>query len=384
MSSGSTRRAAEPGDACRIQFSVVDTGIGMTPEQQQRLFLPFSQADSSTTRKYGGTGLGLAISRQLVEAMGGAIEIESEPGKGSIFRFAVALTATVSNQRWPALAAGNLAGRRVLIVDDNGTNRGIVRRQLEALGLTVEAASDGSEALAVLRAAGTARAFDVAIVDMKMPGMNGVELAHAIRDDRTITEPRLVMLTSMMPSNGAAAAREAGILAYLNKPARRAELERVLHKLLDDVVAAPTAVLTPGAAARPGPGGRILLAEDNPVNRTVAISMLKQLGFEVDYAKNGLEAVAAVANGNYDVVLMDCQMPQMDGFEASAEIRDAERASGRDLRVPIIALTANAVQGDRERCLAAGMDDYIAKPFRKEQLAEALAAHLPAVVDIER
>ncbi len=359
--------------ACPIRFSVIDSGIGMSAEQQQRLFLPFSQADSSTTRKYGGTGLGLAISRQLVDAMGGTIELESAPGKGSIFRFTIPVVPTVSNERWPtSAAASNLAHRRVLVVDDHGTNRNIVKRQLESLGLSVETASDGAQALASLRAGGKAQAVEVAFIDMKMPGMNGIELAHAIRNDRTIVEPALVMLTSVMPADGAKAAREAGIVAYLNKPARRSQLEKILHRLLD----APAAVLAVAAdVAAPietNKPGRVLLAEDNMVNRTIATSMLRQLGWEVDCAKNGVEAVSAVANHRYDVVLMDCQMPEMDGFAATAAIRQTEQESGCATHVRIVALTANAVQGDRERCLAAGMDDYLAKPFRKEQLARVL------------
>ena len=368
------RLRAQPGGHCQIQFSVVDSGIGMTTEQQQRLFLPFSQADSSTTRKYGGTGLGLAISRQLVEAMGGTIEAESEPGKGSIFRFAIVVCATESSDRWPTNTPSTLAHRRVLVVDDHGANRNIVRRQLASLGVSVETAGDGAEALAILRAGGKAQVFDVAFIDMKMPGMNGIELAHAIRSDRTIEEPRLVMLTSVMPSDGAKAARAAGIVAYLNKPARRSEMEKILHRLLDEPAPAPTVQASDRVPNETTRRRRILLAEDNAVNRTVATSMLKQLGFEVDWAKNGVEAVSAVANARYDVVLMDCQMPEMDGFEATAAIRKAEQAASSASRVKIVALTANAVQGDRERCLAVGMDDYLAKPFRKEQLARVLAA----------
>ena len=369
--------SSEAGARCHIQFTVSDSGIGMTHEQQQRLFRPFSQADSSTTRKYGGTGLGLVISRQLVEAMGGTIELESTPGQGSRFYFTIALAPTLSNDRWPARAASTLARRRVLVVDDNATNQDIISRQLTALGMSVQTASDGAEALAVLRAAGGAKAFDVTFIDMKMPGMNGVELALAIRDTPAIDAPRMIMLTSQMPADGAQAAREAGILAYLNKPVRRSELENVLHELLDEPLLATPAAADVVVPVVPGSRGRVLLAEDNPVNRTVAVSMLKQLGFFVDCAANGFEAVRAAAEGQYDAILMDCQMPQMDGYEASAAIRRAERASsvasGRAARVRIIALTANALKGDRDLCIAAGMDDYLAKPFRKEQLARVLA-----------
>ena len=299
---------------------------------------------------------------------------------GSIFCFTVWLVPTVSNHRWPSLAPSDVSRYRGLVVDDNAGNRSIVRRQLASLGLHIETASDGAEALALLRAAGKAQPFDVAFIDMKMPGMNGIELAHAIRSDRTIEEPRLVMLTSVMPADGAKAAREAGIVAYLNKPVRRSELEKTLHRLLDEPAPAPAVEPGGSVPTETKKQGRILLAEDNVVNRTVATSMLKQLGFEVDWAKNGLEAVSAVANARYDVVLMDCQMPEMDGFEATAAIRKAEQGSGGVTRVWIVALTANAVQGDRERCLAVGMDDYLAKPFRKEQLARVLAVSEPMVV----
>ncbi len=363
--------------SCLLRFGVLDTGIGMTEDALARLFQPFSQADSSTTRKYGGTGLGLAISKQLVEAMGGAIEVDSTPGRGSIFRFTTRLRPTESTQRWPQSHA-QLAGRRVLVVDDNATNRDIVRRQVIALGMQAETAADGNQALAVLREAKPEARYHAAVVDMKMPGMSGLELAQAIQSDRRIEPPRLIMLSSMMASEGAKLAREAGILAYLNKPVRRTELARVLRDLLDEGEAAPAAnsnaIATPHAQLR----GKVLLAEDNPVNRTVATSMLKQLGIEVEIARNGAEAVEAVRQTRYDVILMDCQMPEMDGFEATAAIRDAERSAGERSPMVIVALTANAVQGDRERCLAAGMSDYLAKPFRKEQLQSTLEKYLGA------
>jgi CheY-like chemotaxis protein len=359
----------DAGAECLIQFAVIDTGIGMSAEAQRRLFLPFSQADSSTTRKYGGTGLGLAICKQLVEAMGGAISVESEQGKGAIFRFTVRLRALESTNRIGPAPHASLAGRRILIVDDNATNRDILRRQTAALGMTPDTASNGTEALAILRAASPARGYDVALIDMKMPGMSGVELAHAIRADGAIAAPQLIMLTSLMATEGAKAAREAGIAVYLNKPIRRAELQQVLLRVLHPDAASPA----PKSEARlggTGARGRVLLAEDNPVNKIVAVSMLKQLGFAVDVANNGQEAVLAAANERYDAILMDCQMPVMNGFEATAAIRAAEASAG--VRVPIIALTANAVAGDRERCLAAGMDDYLSKPIRKEQLRNAL------------
>ena len=360
---------------CAVRFSVIDSGIGMSKESLGRLFQPFSQANNSTTRKYGGTGLGLAISKQLTEAMGGSIEVDSEPGRGSIFRFTAMLRATESRHRSPPSHA-SLAGRRVLVVDDNANNRDIVRRQVVALGMTVETAPDGLEALSMLRAAHRSDRYHAAVVDMKMPGMSGVQLAQAIRADRLIEAPRLIMLSSMLPSEGAAMARAAGFLAYLNKPVRRAELARVLREALDEGESVTANDKVAGPSQRAILSGRILLAEDNPVNRTVATSMLAQLGIKVDNAHNGVEAVEATQRARYDVILMDCQMPEMDGFEATAAIRAAERAVGTDAHTVIVALTANAVNGDRERCLAVGMDDYLAKPFRKEQLVGILEKYL--------
>ena len=367
---------AHPGGTCRVQFSIIDTGIGMTAEQQRRLFRPFSQADNAITRKYGGTGLGLAISKQLADAMGGSIEVESTPGKGSIFRFVVPLEITHSYERQEDPAPADLTGRRALVVDDSATNRDIVSRHLVSFGLRVETACDGLDALAILRAARDPHTFDLAVIDMKMPGMNGVELARTIQGDPSIKAPRMIMLTSLLLTDSTRAARETGILACLQKPVRRSELRKVIYRVLSK----PTdeAVNPNRVPSRPAPRvrGRALLVEDNPVNQVVAVSILRQLGFIVDCASNGVEAVRAAANDCYDVILMDCQMPEMDGFEATAAIRRADRAAGRTCGRPIIALTANAIQGDRERCIAAGMDDYIAKPFRKDQLARVLEAHL--------
>ncbi len=373
-----------PGESCQVEFSVVDSGIGMSALQQTRLFQPFSQADGSTARKYGGSGLGLAISKQLVEAMGGAIEVESAPGKGSIFRFVVPLTTTPSNERRPEPPPGNLTGCRALVVDDNATNRDILSRQLAALGLHVQTARDGLEALTILREARRTERFDIAILDMKMPDMHGIDLAREIQHDASIDAPPLIMLTSLMLADSARAAREAGIRTCLQKPVRRAELQQVVYRLLSTPTGKTTVLSKPPGKPASLARGRVLLAEDNPVNQMVAVSILRQLGFAVDCAENGVQAVSSAADGCYAAVLMDCQMPEMDGYEATAAIRRAERAAGRTKGIPIIALTANAIQGDRERCVAAGMDDYIAKPFRKEQLERVLAAHLPEPMILEQ
>ncbi|MFM9888864.1 MAG: PAS domain S-box protein [Burkholderiales bacterium] len=371
--------ASDTGAECMVQFTIIDTGIGMSPEQQRRLFVPFSQGDSSMTRKYGGSGLGLAIAKELVEAMGGEISVESAPGRGSIFRFTVRLKAvTGSGQSQPA---GTLIGRRVLIVDDNATNLSIIRRQVGSFGMTTETARDGVEALDILRRTTPDNRFDVALIDMKMPLMSGIELAHVIRGEPALAALRLVMLTSLMPSEGGKAARDAGILVYLNKPVRRYELERVLRHVMGEPVRTapvPVARRDAGSARK----ARVLLAEDNLVNKAVAIKMLMQLGCEVDWAENGLKVVSATTARRYDLILMDCQMPEMDGFLAAAAIRAAERISGTSKPVPIVALTANALQGDRERCLGAGMNDYIAKPFRREQLSEMLERYIAPALSL--
>ena len=360
-----------------IRSAVLDSGVGLQEAARARLFQPFSQADSTTTRRYGGTGLGLAISKQLIEAMGGTIEVESAPGKGSLFRFTVRL-----GKCDPAIRAianpsrQDIAGRRVLIVDDNATNRDILHRQIVALGLIAEMAPDGATALAMMRS--VTEPYAIALIDMKMPGMSGIELAHAISAEWKAAAPRLIMLTSLMPGDGVKAAREAGIAATLNKPVRRSDLERAIRDAIGAPIDAGPVAPEPTTAtmATRIASARVLLAEDNPVNQTVASSMLRQLGYHVEVANDGEEALARSADGRYDVILMDCQMPVMDGFEATMAVRAREALGRHGVRVPIVALTANAVQGDRERCLAVGMDDYLAKPFRKSQLQEVIERQL--------
>jgi signal transduction histidine kinase/CheY-like chemotaxis protein len=365
-------RAESDRDACTLSFSVMDTGIGIEPEQARKLFRSFTQADNSTTRKYGGTGLGLAISKRLIEMLGGEIGLESEPGKGSRFHFT--MPTHIARDRAPAAepSAVELEGLRVLIVEDNPTNRTILSSQVAGWGSCVATAQDGRQALAALRSAADGGApYELAIIDMKMPGMSGIDLARAIKADPATAAVPLVMLSSMASQGEIAAGREAGIAAYLNKPVRQTDLRRVTSEVLGIASSA-----TAAGSAEPQTQKldvRVLLAEDNAVNQAVAVAMLKAFGCRVEVAKTGLEAVSAVERTSFDLVLMDCHMPEMDGFAATRAIRETEQARG-SRRLPIIALTANAMEGDRDRCLAAGMDDYVSKPFKHSQLWSAVAS----------
>ncbi len=360
---------ASSGAGLRLRFEVADTGIGIAEDARARLFRSFSQVDSSTTRRYGGTGLGLAISKQLVEAMGGQIGVESEPGRGSTFWFSIAMGVGAAGTS-SAAAATALRGRHVLVVDDHPVGRTLVREQLRGWGVTVEEAADGPRAIEMLRATATARRFDAALLDMQMPGMDGLQLARLIVEEPALAGLPLLMLSSWGQTT-AEAAREAGIAAYLTKPVRPTRLRDELCRALGLACAAPAAAApaTAAGATRPLRRLRVLVAEDTPVNQRVVIRMLETAGCRADAVGNGREAVEAVARLPYDLVFMDCQMPEMDGLEATRIIRAAE---GGGRRVPIVALTANALQGDRERCLAAGMDDYLAKPVTKEAFVAAL------------
>ncbi|MDP9486708.1 MAG: response regulator, partial [Actinomycetota bacterium] len=356
-----------------VRISVRDTGIGMSEEQQGRIFESFSQADASTTRRYGGTGLGLTISRQLVHLMDGEIGLESEPGVGSTFFFTLPLRKQPDNTRSAPASLADLKELRVLIVDDNETNRRILREQTLSWGMRSGEAEDGVAALRELRTAAREGApYDVAILDMQMPGMDGIELARRINADPAVSSTHLVLCTSIGRRGDGEAARQAEIEAYLTKPVRQSELYDAIATLMGIPAggrAARAPLVTPNAPRERQTGARLLLAEDNPVNQEVAAKMLERLGYRVDVAADGLEALEALARNRYAAVLMDVQMPEMDGYEATAEIRRRE-ASGR--RTPIIAMTANAMEGDRQKALQAGMDDYLAKPVRQEELAEAL------------
>jgi len=374
-------------DAAAVQFRVHDTGIGIPEEQLGTIFQEFTQADASMTRRYGGTGLGLAISRRLVALMGGELAVTSEVGSGSEFSFTLRLPLEAAQAA--ARATVSLGGRRLLVVDDNETNRRIVRDMLGAEGMAVHEAPRADAGLEALRRAARARTpYDLAILDAQMPDQDGFELATAIRADGALTETRLLILTSAGQRGDGERCRQLGIQAYLTKPIARADLVEAVGTVLAGTASAPGGadLVTRHSIAESRHALRILLAEDNPVNQQVATAMLLKRGHQVDVVGNGREAVDAVAKESYDLVLMDIQMPEMDGFEATEKIRALPQ--GRTL--PIIALTAHALSGERERCLARGMSGYLAKPFKAHDLftavegrgaqpADSAAAPAPAV-----
>ena len=360
-------------ESVNVRFAVTDTGIGMTDEVVDRLFRPFSQADATTTREYGGTGLGLAISKQLVELMGGTIGLDSAPGKGSTFWFSLPLRRA---EKKGASERIDLRGLRVLVVDDNHTHRRLIRHNLEAWNMKGEEVASGVQALARLReSAGIGEAYPVAIIDMFMPEMDGLTLGRTIKDDPEIAHTHLIMVTSMADRIDPAIMRDAGFETSLTKPVKQSAL-------FDAIVNAVAGRQRIRRFEHPKPSAppflrtdvRVLVAEDNPVNQKLAIRQLKKLGIYADPVFNGVEAIEALERIPYDLVLMDCQMPEMDGYEATRRIRARE---GHQKHTPVIALTANALQGDRERCLDAGMDDYLSKPVSESDLAHALERWLP-------
>jgi signal transduction histidine kinase/CheY-like chemotaxis protein/HPt (histidine-containing phosphotransfer) domain-containing protein len=362
----------------QMRFEVSDTGIGISPAQQQKIFESFSQGDSSTTRRYGGTGLGLAISSQLVSLMGGEIGVQSEPGKGSTFWFSVPLARSVIVvEREPERMRNDLHGVRLLVVDDNATNREILHNQALAWDMPHDTAESGPQALDKLRtAARRGEPYDIVILDWHMPEMDGIELARRIQTDPAIPALRQVMLSSAAFDEEAARAMDQGIDRYLNKPVKQSALYDCLKAVLADT--GSTVSVQESAVQTAAFDGRILVAEDNRVNQEVTRNMLELLGCEVEIVSHGREAVEAVSAGRYDLVLMDYHMPEMDGWEASSEIRRREKAGGGEpRRVPIIALTADVQKGIHERCLDHGMDAYLSKPFTQAQLAQVLEQWLP-------
>jgi signal transduction histidine kinase/CheY-like chemotaxis protein/CHASE1-domain containing sensor protein/HPt (histidine-containing phosphotransfer) domain-containing protein len=404
---GCTRR--DDGHAV-IQLAVEDTGIGIPPEKLPQVFQKFTQSDASTTRRFGGTGLGLAIAKQLVTLMQGTMGAESTPGTGSRFWFTlptplgVELDSALSRAPVPSLA-----GVRVLIVDDNAVNCRVLTEQLSVWGLPSSSVDSGEHALAVLRAALAAgEPFGMAIIDMQMPVMDGRTLGQAIKADAGLRTTELVLLTSISTESDFAGMAASGFAASLVKPVRQSHLFDALATvwaargrpapMVTEDTLPRTRAIRPAGAAEPAhrfKGARVLLAEDNPVNQRIGVLMLEKLGCRVDVAADGREAVGALAAAPYDAVFMDCQMPEMDGYEATGEIRRREAAGdiprrepAGGARIPIIAMTANAMQGDREKCLAAGMDDYISKPVARAALEQALhrwlvAGHEPPAAAVD-
>ncbi|HKO68115.1 MAG TPA: response regulator [Burkholderiaceae bacterium] len=368
--------SAQPDDdRHRVLFEVRDTGIGLRAEALQRLFTVFMQADQSMSRRYGGTGLGLAISKQLVELMGGSISVESQFGEGSTFRFEVPLASGDNEAVAPALNLQQLRGRRVILVEDNPTNRNILEMQLKALEMEVATADHGATALELMRAAARAGTpFDIAVIDMKMPIMDGLTMAAALRGDPLLAAAKMVMLTSLASGNEAQLAYENGVDQYLTKPVRQQELLQALAKVLSR----ETPVAVRSNTATKGLRAKVLVAEDNMVNQEVVRAMLRDLGCEIRLADNGREALNALRSQAFDLVFMDCQMPEMDGFEAVRRFRSSLQADFETrLDAPIVALTANALAGDQERCIAAGFDEYLPKPFRQQQIEALLERWTP-------
>lgn len=387
----------------RVRFEVQDTGIGLSPEAQGRLFQSFSQADSSTTRKFGGTGLGLAICKQLTELMGGDIGVDSKLGEGSTFWFTVQLGKQLQGTASAgAVESQCLDGLQLCIVDGSSVNRRVLELSAEQWGVRCLVAKDGQQALTLLRkAAARGQVCDLAVIDMELSDMDGLRLASAIKANSMLAPTKLVLLANQGQRGDAKAAQAAGYAAYLSKPVHASQLYECLTTVLK--LSAQATVGEDQSAGRISPPlvtrhslaernaaatEKILLVDDNIINQKVAVRMLEKLGYRVDLAANGLEALDAVARIPYAAVLMDCQMPEMDGFHATREIRRLEAiGTGHEAidswttcpwplaprHIPIIAMTANALQEDRGRCLAAGMDDYLSKPVQAKILAEVLA-----------
>jgi two-component system, sensor histidine kinase and response regulator len=371
---------------CDLHFSVQDTGLGIPRDRLHRLFQSFSQVDTSTTRKYGGTGLGLAICKRLSEMMGGEIGVESESGQGSTFWFTVRLEQQPA-RTGNAAPRTNLQGLRALVIDDNKTNRKIFRQQLVSWGVVSDEAEDGDQGLAMMRAAAAhERRYDFVLLDFILPTIDGIELARHIKAAPALAPTKLLLLTSAGQRGDGQRAREVGIDGYLTKPVRQTHLWSCLTKIMGRAAveeASPRALVTRHTVAETATRTRVLIlvAEDNPVNQKLAVRLLEKLGYRADVAANGIEAVTAVKRIPYGAVLMDCQMPEMDGFEATKAIRMGEAQQLTEAapslhslprRLPIIAMTANAMKGDRELCLEAGMDDYIAKPIKPDALKAVL------------
>ncbi|MFQ5609292.1 MAG: response regulator, partial [Woeseiaceae bacterium] len=369
-------------NAGAFRFEIIDTGIGIKPENQKLIFELFSQEDGSTTRRYGGTGLGLAICQQLVELMGGEIGVESVPGERTKFWFTARFEE--SGGHWQEVTLSDLEdpdSLRVLIVDDNATNREILLHQLAAWHIQADSVADGPEAIELMTAhARSGLPYELTILDWHMPDMNGLELARRIHTDPLLNGAKIIMLTSALADDGGQCMIDAGVDAHLSKPARPARLRQSIAQVMNRRLAARqgqrrhTENEPTGA---PPAGGHVLLVEDNPVNREVATSMLNVMHCKVHEVSNGREAVEIVRRQNFDLVLMDCEMPVMDGYDATEAIREWELDVPDREHVPIVALTAHTLPEDRRRCLSIGMDDFLSKPFSMQDLRVILGRWLP-------
>ena len=363
-----------------LLFEIADTGIGIAPELEEQILKPFEQADDSTTRRFGGTGLGLSIARQLIEMMDGKISIESTPGKGSIFSFTTKLERQVTTCDQDCGRSWNLPSMKVLVADDNVTCRDMLAHRLSSWGLATDTAADGQQALEMLRAAASSgQPFELAVLDLEMPGQSGIEIGQAISKETALAGTPVVIMATFGQHDHLDVAKDSGNLSFLTKPVRLSELHPLIKMLMGVASEESLSMGKDPDAAEPeysnqarALGAVVLLAEDNPVNQEVTYAYLTALGCRVDVAETGLEVLAALERTSYDVILMDCQMPEMDGFQATMTLRLKERQRNQERSIPVIAVTANALEGERDRCLEAGMDDYICKPFNKDTLRAAL------------
>jgi PAS domain S-box-containing protein len=366
----------ETPEKAALKFRVTDTGIGIPEDKMDKLFKSFSQADESTTRKYGGTGLGLSICQRLTRMMGGRIGVRNRSPRGCEFWFTLAFDMQTQLPE-PPQPNGDIKGRSILIVDDNQTNRFLLKQQLKMWGCVFQETETGSGALKIMAAAADAnQSFDIALIDMQMPKMDGEQLGRQIRSNPGFDHTRLIMMSSMGDRGDAATLANIGFDAYLVKPVKIDQLRACIKKVFQRGQALNSPESSPiitrfSLIEDQKQGVKILLAEDNPINQKVALKMLNRLGYRADTVADGARAVKALAKQSYDLILMDCQMPEIDGYTATRMIRES-RSGATDSTVPIIAMTAHAMKGDRDKCLAAGMDDYLAKPVKPKHLSDMI------------